>query len=122
MPKKNVLERYQLLTNGNMAQPITSAVTSIKYLDNIMIEFIATGSPAGTYQVQVSGDYNVDNNGNVLNAGNWAPLTLNPVPTISGAGVVLIDANQLSGPFLRCTWTPTSGTGSLNIFISAKQV
>jgi hypothetical protein len=122
MPKKNVLERYQLLTNGAMASSITSNVTSIKYLDNVMIELISTGSPAGTYAIQISGDYQIDNNGNVLNPGNWVSLDLNPVPTISGAGVVLIDANQLSGPYLRCTWTPTSGSGVLNIFITAKQV
>jgi len=122
MPRKNVLERYQLVTDGAMASTITSPVVTIKFLDNILVEFVSTGAPDGTYEIQLSADYLQDPYGNVLNAGNWTPLTLNPVPTIAAAGVVVIDCNQMSAPYLRAVWTPTSGSGVLNVFVSAKEI
>jgi hypothetical protein len=122
MPRKNVLERYQSITNGNMSGALTSPVTSIKYLDNILMEFVATGAPAGTYSVEVSADYQQDLEGNVINAGNWTPLDFTPSPIIAAAGTVVIDMNQLPAPFIRAKWTPTSGSGVLNMFISAKEV
>ena len=122
MPRKNVLERYQAITAGNMSGNLTSPVTNIKFLDNVLMEFVATGSPGGSYSVEVSADYQTDNNGNVINAGNWTALEFNPSPIITGAGTVVIDMNQLSAPYIRAKYTRTSGTGSLNLFISAKEV
>jgi hypothetical protein len=122
MPRKNVLERYQSVVNGDMSGSITTPVTSIKFLDNILMEFVATGTPAGTYSVEVSSDYQQDLEGNVLVAGNWTPLTFSPVPTISSAGTVVLDMNQLPAPYIRAKWEPTSGTGVLNVFISAKEI
>jgi hypothetical protein len=122
MPRKNVLERYQAITNGNMASSITSPVTNIKYMDNVLIELVSTGSPVGQYYVEVSGDYQIDNNGNVLVPGNWVPLYLNPSPAISAAGSVMIDANQLPAPYIRVRWAPSSGSGTLNMFITAKEI
>jgi hypothetical protein len=122
MPRKNVLERYQAITAGNMSGNLTSPVTNIKFLDNVLMEFVATGSPGGSYSVEVSADYQTDNNGNVINAGNWTALEFNPSPIITGAGTVVIDMNQLSAPYIRAKYTRTSGTGSLNLFMSAKEV
>lgn len=123
MPRKNVLERYQSVTAGDMSGAITTPVTSIKFLDNVLIEFVSTGSPDGTYSVEVSADYQQDLDGNVIQAGNWTELEFNPVPAITSAGSVVLDMNQLPAPYIRAKWAPNMGsTGALNVFISAKEI
>jgi hypothetical protein len=105
-----------------MAGNLTSAVTNIEFLDNIGVQFNFTGTPTGTFQVQVSADYSQDQQGNVLNAGNWIGL-LSVLPTASGsADSAYVDLNQLSAPWIRAIYTRTSGTGTLNAYIVAKQV
>jgi hypothetical protein len=111
---------------------ITSPVTCIQWLDNIGVQFNFSGSPVGTFQVQVSADYSQDAQGNVTNPGNWAavPLTYlltgasttaTTVPTSVGSPIYL-DLNQLSAPWVRVVYTNASGTGTLNAFITAKQL
>lgn len=106
-----------------MSGNITSGVTSIQFLDNIGVQFNFTGTPTGTFQVQVSADYAQDELGNVQNPGNWVPITLTPAPVAAGSsGSVYIDLNELSAPWMRLAYVFTSGTGSLNAFITAKML
>jgi hypothetical protein len=122
--RKNTLPPFKVITAGDMSQAsLTSLVTDISTLDNIAIEMVFSGSPTGTFAVQGSLDYAQDYMGNVTNAGNWTPLTLSPTPVSSGsAGTILINLNQLAFPYIRTVYTKTSGTGSLTVFISGKQV
>jgi len=109
-----------------MTGNLTSAITNIQFLDNIGIQLNFTGSPVGYFQVQVSIDYAQDNQGNVTNAGNWTPLyftqiTSTNVPTSSGSPIYL-DLSELSAPWIQVTYTATSGSGTLNAFISCKEI
>ena len=115
---------YQNIVNGDMSQAsIVSAVSSIAYLDNIGVQLSWTGTPTGTFAIQVSADYQQDQNKNVTNVGNWIPLILSPAPAASGAaGTAYIDLNQLSAPWIRVVYTKTSGTGTLQGFINGKSV
>lgn len=122
MPRKNVLERYQAITNGDMSASIISPVTSCKFLDNIFIELVATGTPNGTYYVEASNDYQIDIDGNVLNAGTWVPLPIVESTAINGAANIVFDINQLSAPFIRMHFVRTGGTGTLQMYISAKEI
>jgi hypothetical protein len=109
---------------------LTSAVTCIQHLDNLGMQFNWTGSPVGTFQVQVSADYAQDETGNVTNAGQWTAIPLNylltgtmttatTIPTSVGSPVYL-DLNQLSAPWIRAVYTNASSTGTLNAFITGK--
>lgn len=122
--RKNNLQVFQNITSGDMSQAsITSSVTNIQYLDNIGIQLNFTGVPVGTFAVQVSADYLQDDYGNVQNAGNWIPLTLSPSPAASGAAAqIYLDLNQLSAPWIRVVYTKTSGTGTLNGYITGKML
>lgn len=118
MSRKNNLLKYQVVTSGAMSAPsITSAVSNIQFLDNIGIQFNFTGSPTGTFAIQVSSDYAADAFGNVTNAGNWAPLILSylstgtltfaaSIPTSVGSPIYS-DLNQLSAPWIRSVYTNT---------------
>ncbi len=120
---KNVLEAYHALVARSMAASITSPVTSIKFLDNCMIQLNFTGVPVGTFAVQVSADYNQDSFGNVINAGNWVALPLSPSPIASGAAdQIIIDMNEMPAPWMRVVYTRTSGTGALDMYVTAKMI
>lgn len=124
MSRKNVLIKYQIVTAGDMSGNLTSKVTNINYLDNIGVQLNMSGSPTGTFQIQVSADYAQDEFGNVQNAGNWVPLVLTPAPIVTAGSpsFIYIDLNQLSSPWIRTVYTAGSGSGTLNAFITAKAV
>jgi len=127
--RKSNLKRFKTITTGDMSQAtLTSAVTAIEFLDNIGYQINFTGSPVGTFSVQISADYDQDQNGNVINAGQWitVPVQQNGtsytlIPTSLGSPMFL-DLNQLSAPFIRLIYTKTSGTGTVNAFVCGKMV
>lgn len=117
------LGSYHMITNGAMTgtSVITSPAVHILNLDNVYMQLDFTGTPTGTFDVQVSGDHREDQEGNVLVAGHWISLVLSPVPAAAGsANDIGIDLNQLGAPWIRVVYTNASGTGVLNAFVSGK--
>lgn len=120
---KNVLPVYHAISGASMTGAVTSPVTNCQYLDNILIQLNFTGTPTGSFAVQFSADYKQDAMGNVSNAGNWIPLTLPTVPVATGAAnQIAIDLNEMPGAYVRVVYTPTSGTGTLDMYITAKMI
>lgn len=118
---KNVLPPYHAIIAQSMAADITSPVSNIQYLDNCMIQLNFTGTPTGTFDVQVSEDYRFQ--GDPSNTGNWVSLPLAPAPLASGsADQIVLDLNQLPGPWIRVVYSRTSGTGTLDMYITAKMI
>lgn len=113
-----------MVTDGNMSlASITSNPTNIAYMDNIVVQLNFTGTPVGTFEIQVSIDYEQDDQGNVLNTGNWTALALSPNPAAAGsAATIFLDLNQMGSMWVRVKYTRTSGTGTLNAFIAAKML
>lgn len=106
-----------------MSGNITSTVTNIEFLDNIGIQLVFTGTPTGTFAVQLSIDHAQNQQGVVSVAGTWTPITFSSTPAATGAaGSIYLDLNQLSAPWMRVVYTFGSSVGTLNSFISAKQV
>lgn len=100
---------------------ITSGTVEIINLDNVFVQLDFTGTPTGTFAVQVSSDHSEDAQGNILVAGHWISLILSPAPVASGsADDIGIDLNQLGASYLRVVYTNISGTGVLNGFVSGK--
>lgn len=121
MSRKNNLKQFRNIVNGDMSQAsITSAVTDIQFLDNIGIQLDFSGSPVGTFDVQISLNYSIDNLSNtVISSGTWVTIASG---STSGGSPIFFDLNQLSAPFIRVVYTKTSGTGTLNSIISAKML
>lgn len=107
---KNVLLPINILSNGNMSGTLISNVVNVPYLDNISVQFNFTGSPNGSFFVDVSLD-------NI----NWIELPISPalVTTSSPAGA---DINQTGFTYLRARYVPVSGTGTLNVILSGKSI
>lgn len=123
MSGKNLQPKH-LQTDVSMATSLTSNPVPIMYEDSVAIQLNFTGAPVGTFQVQGSLDYDPGGPlGTLANAGNWANVTLSPVPTAAGApDVILIDMYALSFPYLRVVYTRTSGTGVLNTYVDCKKL
>ena len=132
--RKSNLLKYQNITSGVMTSTavITSDITSIQFLDNIGLQLNWTGSPTGTFAVQISLDHAQDAQGNVTVAGNWisvpvaylsagSVITAVTIPTSVGSPVY-VDLNQLSAPYIKVVYTNVSGTGTLNGYITGKMV
>lgn len=127
MSRKNVLV-YQLASNQSLSTSFQSAPTIVRYLDNCSYQIdVTTTNSTGTFQVQVSNNYHV-NEGNdsvVTNPGTWIPLTLaGGVPTVSGADdQIMINLNQLPFYAVRLAYLSTiAGTGTCSIYITDKAV
>jgi hypothetical protein len=123
MSRKSNLLKFHSVIDGSMTGNITSPVTSIHWLDNVGVQLNFTGTPTGTFFVDVSADYTQDTNGTVIDAGNWVPITLPSTPVASGAaGSIFIDLNQLAAPWIRVRYVATSSTGILNAFVTGKLI
>jgi hypothetical protein len=130
------LQPYQVIPNanaspansGSMASNIISAVSIIGQLTELSYAVSWTGtSPVGTISVQVSNDYQLANNGAVLNAGTWNTIPLEysgsavmSVPVSGNTGNGVIDIGSIGLYAIRLVYTATSGTGSLIATINGK--
>jgi hypothetical protein len=121
--RKLALASYKLVNSQSMASSFTSLATNIQYYDNIGIQFLWTGTPTGTFDIQVSADHQTDQNGNVIVVGNWVSLGVTPQPSASGSsGSWYVDLNQLSAPFVRVVYTASGGAGNATITIVGKMI
>jgi hypothetical protein len=131
---KKTLKQYQVITAGAMTgtSVLTSSITAITGMDNIGFQFDFSGSPTGTFQVQVSANHNQDELGNQITAGTWIPLLLTywdgtkfvesvTIPASAGTPVY-VECTQLSAPYIRCVYTNASGSGVLNATICGKSL
>ena len=113
---------YPVVTNGDMSASIVSKVTVVQKLSQISYSVSWTGSsPVGSVTVQVSNDYQQNQDGTVKVAGTWNTLPLSAAGAVTGSsGNGFIDIDQMGGYALRLVYTPVSGTGLLNAVVSAK--
>lgn len=114
-----------LVDEASMATSITSPPTNINRLPGLAYQVVWTGSPVGTFTVQVSNDYVEGPQREVLNAGNWDDLPTSsfsgtyPVPAGSpGHGMLDIVGTEVA--WIRLVYNSTSGTGNLTVIPSAK--
>lgn len=116
---KNSLNPWHAIKSGDMTTTLISPPTNIQNVDNVSIELDFTGTPTGTFFVEVSNTYDPRTNPTPT----WIILALSPSPVASGAaGVIGIDYNQSGFQWIRVRYVPTSGTGTLDAYIGTKAV
>jgi hypothetical protein len=132
---KNTIPVFQnfspALANNQMTgtQAITSPPTEISLKDNIAYELTWTGTPVGTFAVQVSIDYNPGNTQSKggYDPGTWQNLPLtdtngNPLVASGSPGQIFMNLTEICFPWIRVQYTNTSGTGVLSGWISGKSI
>lgn len=115
MSKKVITPNTPVIANGDMSGNLTATPTTIQFMDNVCYQCNFTGSPVGVFNVQVSND-----------GVNWATI-VPPAPNAAGfptsaGSPVIIDVNQTSAAKSRLVYTASSGTGSLTVLVSGKEV
>lgn len=121
MASRSTLEPIKLFA----AQDMTSTLHSAPFLVNqptlVSISLGWTGTPTGTFQLEVSNDVTFYANGTVNNPGTWTSLPLSHTPTASGStGSDFINAQGVAAYAARLSYTAASGSGSLTAIAMAK--
>jgi hypothetical protein len=120
---------YVLVSGQSTAANYTSPVYSVIDIDIEAIGIDYTGSPSGTFAVQGSVNYQVDNLGNVINAGTWANLYFSvngasPASSVavpSNATPIIFDLYGSGVVAIKVVYTG-SGTGSFTATASGKRI
>ena len=121
MSTRPILKPFSVFTNSSMATSLTSPATIISNISGVGYDLAWTGTPTGTFSVQVSNTITLDSEGNVATAGNWTTLTLSSPITASGsADNAFINLAGLEAYAVRLVYTRTSGSGTLNATIAGK--
>ena len=125
MAAKNRLQPYNVVpaASGNMLSTLQSPPTNISGLDDVGYSLSWTGTPNGTFTVQVSLDYSpgLAPTDYPINAGTWSTLTLSTAITASGSpDNAFIDVTLVSAPWIRLVYTPSSSTGTLSVWVCGK--
>lgn len=110
MGRKNVLFPYQLVDDADLSDDFVSDPVHIRYLDNVAIQINAGGAPEGSFSLEATVD-----------GETW--IAFSSASEVTGApSNFLYDLNQLSFDQVRVRYTFTSGTGTADIWVMAKQV
>jgi hypothetical protein len=111
MGSKRTLDYAELVVDGDMSGDITSASTNILHTDRVGYQLVWTGTPVGTFSVEVSNDDTT-----------WAELTLSTEITGGGAADNAFIDVETAAKFVRVKWTNSSSTGTLQAHITAKSI
>ncbi len=110
------LPPFEFITTQAVSANYTSPVTNIYNKKMVGIQLVWDGTLAGTFQVQISADYD-----HVTKVGTWTVLTLNPVPVAAGTpDNAYIDITAISAPYIRVALVYSSGSGNLTGTITGK--
>lgn len=121
MSTRNNLKPFPVITDASMGASVTSLPTIINYVTGVGYDIRWTGTPVGTFSVQISNTYSVDAMGNPANPGSWTPVTLSaPIVAAGIADNAFINLAGLEAYAIRLVYTRTSGTGILNAEICGK--
>jgi len=120
----NTISPIVVFNGVSMTTNRTSTPVHIQYTDNVGIQFVWTGSPTGTFGVDVSNTATLNQDG-TISGGTWTSLVLlspNTPQATGSAGNGYIDLSQLSAAFVRATYTYSSGSGTLTATLTAKPI
>lgn len=115
---KLTLGPKQIFTAQSLSATFTSGVMDIRYVDNIAIHLVipSTGTPIGTFKVMAAVEPDAP-------TADYVDLGVSPVPAATGAGdQILINLNQVAAPYIILVYTRTSGTGTMNGWLSGKAI
>jgi hypothetical protein len=121
MSDRPFLKPAQVITNASMASSVTSLVIILNQKTGCGYDLSWTGTPTGTFSVEVSNTFTTDGFGNVSNAGNWTAVTLSgPISASGSADNAFINLAGLEAYAIRLVYTRVSGSGTLNAYICGK--
>ena len=111
MSSKRTLDFSGLIVDGDMSSTVTGPSTNILHMDRVGLQLKWTGTPTGTFSVQISNDNT-----------NWIAMDLSSAVSATGsADDAFIDVES-AAKYVRLVYTATSGSGTLNVHITSKSI
>lgn len=107
---KKVLTPYHVVSAGDLSASFNSAATNLQYVDRVSYDMNWTGSAVGTIYVQ-----------GTTNGTNWANLDINAVVLNNATDLAVADIQTTGLVQVRLAYTRTSGTGTINAYVSYKE-
>jgi hypothetical protein len=120
---RNTLAPFKAISAGDLSQStVTSAATNVRFHRVVTIQLIGTGTPTGTWAIQVS---NVPSQANPPTAptaaSSWTTLSIVPPLAFSGGAATLATSfDKYAWEWIRAVYTRGSGSGSVDMYISAQ--
>ena len=112
MSQKAVIKPYAVLTAGDMSGNLTTLATNVESSDNIGYQIVYSGSPTGVFNIE-----------GTIDGLHWTALTFSSQPTTANAPTgTLFNLNQLPYLQTRLSYTATSGSGSLTVYVMSKRL
>jgi hypothetical protein len=105
----------ELLTAQSMATSFQSDAILIDQIYGLSFQAVATGSPVGSFAIQLSNDL-TDSKSAVT---NWTTYTASAA-AVSAAGNTFINYDGVHAKWARLIYTATSGTGSASVIYFGK--
>lgn len=122
MSRKNVVDAFDMIVDGDMSANITqSTFTDVRFLDNanIRVTWDAGGTPVGTLVIQAK----QVKQGRPEEAADWFDVDFNTTIVIDNTATEhQIHLTQLPFTHIRVKYIRTSGTGTLNARLTARQI
>ncbi len=111
-----------ILSAGDMSSATLASIgVPMSQMKNFCIQAVFTGSPSGTFKIQVSNDIAIPGDANPgANVVNWTDYT-GSSQTISAAGNIAWGASNCAFQWVRLFYTKSSGTGSVTATINLKE-
>lgn len=102
-----------------MANTITSDPIWLGHIANYSLQLVFTGSPTGTFKLQISNDLGRptagDDGDRDYGITNWTDMT-NSSQTISAAGNHAYDVQNAGHRWVRLVYTPSGGSGTMTVY------
>jgi hypothetical protein len=107
---------------SDMSGSLISDPIELIYLDNVSLLLVWTGTPTGTFKIEVANEFPADM-ANPSYTPTWVDLPLTPAIIATGAGdSAFIDFTQIPSAFMRVKYNRSGGSGSLNGSVTSKKV
>ncbi len=120
----NTIPPIVVFDNISLAASATSRGIHTLFTDNIGVQFVWTGTPTGTFGIDVSNTATLNPDGTV-SGGTWDPVVFTDpdAPAATGSsGSGFIDLNQSGAAFVRVTYTRSASTGNCTATLVGKPV
>lgn len=113
---------FVIVDNVSMAASFSSDPFSSRIYNKISLFIECSGTPVGALSIETSNNYNP----NVPDARvDWTPMQFNPsIVALSGQAdqEYYFDIYETANPYLRVTYTSTSGTGTMYAALGSKEI
>lgn len=111
------------IASGTLSASFSTPPVNLSHIYGYSVTAVTSGSVTGSIAIYASNDTGTDFNG--TGVANWTLVTdpvtgLSTLQGMTGSANVTYNMSQQFYKWMRCTWSHTAGTGSIDIWVNGK--